>query len=223
MLELGKNDPKDPRYTLAMSLINQEKLFPLKQQLETCLTDKLNERIKGRKPEEIIASAETITQIFCSICEKPDMTINELSETLSTQADSPELKAQLAQKLQEMGANGKTASELNTAQLTAIYDLLEKKNIEQAKQNLDKQINKNKKKDPETVVQEAVEASSRALNKNINKALSNKGFKNDFSTMDFGTRFDYTPNIPNTNGRQATVQPISRGGASNIILEYSKR
>lgn len=214
LLELGKNDPKDPRYTLAMSLINQEKLFPLKQQLETCLTDKLNERIKGRKPEEIIAAAETISQIFCTIADNPDMSINSLAQKLSEQANSPRLTALLTQKLQELGAGGKTASQLDASQLVAIYDLLEKKNIENAKEHLDKEISTHKKQDPETVIQNAVKSSSRALNQNINKTLANIGFKNDFSTMDFGTRFDYTPNIPNTNGRQATVQPTSRGGAS---------
>ena len=212
LLELGNHDPKDPRFALAKSLIKQEKLFSLKQLLETSLTDKLNDRIKGQKPEEIIASAETITQIFCTIANNPDISINELAESLSKQAQSR--SSVLLQKLQETGASGKKAYELNPTQLIAIYDLLEKENIKNAKQNLDKQIYVHKKKDPETVVKETVEDSSRALNKNINKALTNIGFKNDFSTMDFGTRFDYTPNIPNTNGRQATARSTSRGGAS---------
>ncbi len=204
LLRLSQNDPKDPRYSLAMSLINQEKLYPLKQQLEGCLTDKLTERVNGGKAEEVIGAATTMKQLFTVISAQPNIPVEQLCEKLAPQ--DKEFQAELLQKLQKAGANGQTASSLNDEQMTALYDSLEAKNIEAAKKTLVDKINRNKGKDSvDTIVEREVGSASKALNVTINKGLKDKGFKDGFSTIDFGAPTFEVPANTNTNSYTSTA------------------
>lgn len=203
LLRLSQNDPKDPRYTLAMSLINQEKLFPLKQQLEGCLTDKLTERVNGGKAEEVIGAATTMKQLFSTISAQPDMPIEQLCQKLAPQDQA--FQAELLQKLKNAGADKQSASSLNDAQMIALYESLEIKNIEEAKKTLVNKINRNKGKDSvDTIVEREVNSASKALNVTINKGLKDKGFKDGFSTIDFGAPTFDVPANTNTNTRYAS-------------------
>ena len=209
LLVLGKNDVNDPRYKLAQSLINQEKLYPLKLQLEGCLTDRLTERINGQKAEEVIGAANTMKQIFTTISENPSMSLSELCQKLSAETKDPALKNSLMQSLQDVGATGKTAASLDNTQMLALFDTLEAKNIELARQSLVKAINKNRSRDSEdTIVEREVNNASKALNVTLNKTLKDKGFKEGFNTIDFG-RPEFE--IP-TNNNQNTPQPRRQGG-----------
>ena len=215
LLELGKNDPKDPRYVLAMSLINQEKLFPLKQQLEGCLTDKLTKRVEGGKAEEVIGAAQTMKQLFTTISAQPDMSIGQLCQKLAPQDRA--FEAELLQKLQAVGATDKTASSLDDNQMIALYETLEARNIETAKNTLIDKIKRNGGKDSvDTIVEREVNSANKALNITINKGLRDKGFKDGFNTIDFGTpTFDIPANTnTNTNNQPAPTRSTSRGGAS---------
>lgn len=203
LLKLCQNDPKDPRYTQAISLINQEKLFPLKQQLEGCLTDKLTERVNGGKAEEVIGAATTMKQLFTTISAKPDMSMEQLCQKLAPQDQS--FQTELLQKLKNAGANEQTASSLNDAQMIALYESLEIKNIEEAKKTLVDRINRNKGKDSvDTIVEREVNSASKALNVTINKGLKDKGFKDGFSTIDFGSPTFEVPANTNTNTHYAS-------------------
>lgn len=213
LLELGKNDPKDPRYTLAMSLINQEKLFPLKQQLEGCLTDKLTKRVEGGKAEEVIGAAQTMKQLFTTISAQPDMSIGQLCQKLASQDRA--FEAELLQKLQAVGATDKTASSLDDNQMIALYETLEARNIETAKNTLIDKIKRNGGKDSvDTIVEREVNSANKALNITINKGLRDKGFKDGFNTIDFGTPTFDLPTNTNTNSQPTPTRSTSRGGAS---------
>lgn len=204
LLRLSQNNPKDPRYSLAMSLINQEKLYPLKQQLEGCLTEKLTERVNGGKAEEVIGAATTMKQLFTVISAQPNIPVEQLCERLAPQ--DKEFQAELLQKLQKAGAKGQAASSLNDEQMTALYDSLEAKNIETAKKTLVDKINRNKGKDSvDTIVEREVNSASKALNVTINKGLKDKGFKDGFSTIDFGAPTFEVPANTNTNSYTSTA------------------
>lgn len=203
LLSLGNNDPKDPRYELATSLINQEKLFPLKYQLEHCLTDKLVERINKGKAEEVIGAAQTMKQLFTAISFQPDMSVAQLCEKLAP--DDTAFQSQLIQKLQAAGAQNKTACSLDDAQMIALFETLETKNIDIAQKTLIDKIRRNKDKDSiDTIVEREVNSANKALNVTINKGLRDKGFKEGFSTIDFGTPTFDAPTNTNTNGRYAS-------------------
>ncbi len=213
LLELGKNDPKDPRYVLAMSLINQEKLFPLKQQLEGCLTDKLTKRVEGGKAEEVIGAAQTMKQLFTTISAQPDMSIGQLCQKLASQDRA--FEAELLQKLQAVGATDKTASSLDDNQMIALYETLEARNIETAKNTLIDKIKRNGGKDSvDTIVEREVNSANKALNITINKGLRDKGFKDGFNTIDFGTPTFDLPTNTNTNSQPTPTRSTSRGGES---------
>lgn len=186
LLRLCKNDPKDPRFDVAVSLINQEKLFPLKQQLEGCLTGKLTERIEKGKAEEVIGAAQTMKQIATTIFANPDLSIEQLCQNLSPQDSA--FQAELLEKLQKAGASDKTASKLDDEQMLTLFSALETKNIEKTKNELNKKIARNKGKDSEdTIVEREVNSASKALNVTLNKMLRDKGFSGGFATIDFGT------------------------------------
>ena len=99
--------------------------------------------------------------------------------------------------------------------MVALYETLEIRNIEEAKNTLIDKIKRNGGKDSvDTIVEREVNSANKALNVTINKGLRDKGFKDGFNTIDFGTPTFDVPNTPNTNGRSAAPQTPSRGGAS---------
>ena len=202
LLRLCKNDPKDPRFDVAVSLINQEKLFPLKQQLEGCLTGKLTERIEKGKAEEVIGAAQTMKQIATTIFANPDLSIEQLCQNLSPQDSA--FQAELLEKLQKAGASDKTASKLDDEQMLTLFSALETKNIEKTKNELNKKIARNKGKDSEdTIVEREVNSASKALNVTLNKMLRDKGFSGGFATIDFGTpTFEPNQSAINTTSMQ---------------------
>jgi len=202
LLRLCNNDTSDPRFDVAQNLINQEKLFPLKQQLEGCLTNKLTDRIEKGKAEEVIGAAQTMKQIATTIFANPDLSIEQLCQNLSPQ-DS-DFQAELLEKLQKSGAMGKTASKLNDEQMMILFDALESKNIEKTKDELNNKIARNRGKDSEdTIVEREVNSASKALNVTLNKMLRDKGFNGGFATIDFGNP---TFEADNTTVNSAAMQ-----------------
>ena len=110
----------------------------------------------------------------------------------------------MLEKLQKVGASDQTASRLDDEQILTLFNVLETKNIEKAKKELNYKINHNKDKEStDNIIEKAVKNEQRIFHATLNEKYRDRSFSSQFPPIEFGTpTFEPDQSAINTTSMQ---------------------